>query len=108
MIKKFNKSIIVPVFYSCSGNIYQHNTPYTASKNDTYYELVKETFQGLTTCQAMMGHNYYAPVNIVIGAKLTVPMLYACLIENQTARGITSLLVYLVNYGGTIESIGSL
>ena len=29
-----NKSIIVPVFCSCSGNIYQHNTLYIAIKND--------------------------------------------------------------------------
>ncbi|TKY65381.1 LysM domain receptor kinase 4 [Spatholobus suberectus] len=101
-----NKSIIVPVFCSCSGNIYQHNTPYTAIKNDTYYELVKETFQGLTTCQAMMGQNYYAPINIPIGAELTVPMLCACPTENQTARGVTSLLVYLLNYGDTIKTIG--
>nr|KYP47615.1 Wall-associated receptor kinase-like 2 [Cajanus cajan] len=101
-----NKSIIVPVSCSCSGNIYQHNTPYTASKNDTYYKLVKETFQGLTTCQAMMGQNYYAARDIAIGAQLTVPMLCACPTENQTARGVTSLLVYLVNYGDTIKSIG--
>ncbi|KAK7394696.1 hypothetical protein VNO78_15231 [Psophocarpus tetragonolobus] len=101
-----NKSIIVPVFCSCNGNIYQHNTPYTAIKNDTYYELVKETFQGLTTCQAMMGQNYYAPINIAIGAELTVPMLCACPTENQTSRGVTSLLVYRVNYGDNIKSIG--
>jgi len=101
-----NKTIIVPVFCSCSGNIYQHNTPYTASKNDTYYQLVKETFQGLTTCQAMMGQNYYAATKIAIGAELTVPLLCACPTENQTARGVTSLMVYLVNYGDTVESIG--
>jgi len=100
-----NKTIIVPVFCSCSGNIYQHNTPYTASKNDTYFQLVKETFQGLTTCQALMGQNYYAATKIEIGAELRVPLLCACPTENQTARGITSLLVYLVNYGDTIKSI---
>ncbi|XP_047164470.1 wall-associated receptor kinase-like 2 [Vigna umbellata] len=101
-----NKTIIVPVFCSCSGNIYQHNTPYTASKNDTYYQLVTETFQGLTTCQSMMGQNYYAATKIAIGAELTVPLLCACPTVNQTAIGVTSLLVYLVNYGDTIESIG--
>ncbi|KAK7295155.1 hypothetical protein RJT34_18060 [Clitoria ternatea] len=101
-----NHSIIVPVFCSCSGNIYQHNTPYTAIKNDTYFELVKETFQGLTTCQAMMGQNYYPPVSIPIGAELTVPMLCACPTENQTEKGVTALLVYLVNYGDTVKSIG--
>src|ERR1044072_3035768 len=35
-----NKSVIVPVFCSCSGNIYQHSTLYTVVKNDTYYMLV--------------------------------------------------------------------
>ncbi|XP_020234767.1 wall-associated receptor kinase-like 2 [Cajanus cajan] len=101
-----NKSIIVPVFCSCSGNIYQHKTHYTVKKNDIYWALVKETFQGLTTCQAIMGQNYYAPVKIAIGADLTVPILCACPTENQTARGFTSLLVYLVNSGDTIKSIG--
>ncbi|KAJ1443531.1 Serine/threonine-protein kinase, active site [Sesbania bispinosa] len=101
-----NKSIIVPVFCSCSGNIYQHSTPYTVRKNDTYYELVKETYQGLTTCQALMGQNYYASANIAVGAELTVPMICACPSENQTARGVSSLLVYLVNYGDTVKSIG--
>ncbi|KAL2330214.1 hypothetical protein Fmac_017795 [Flemingia macrophylla] len=102
----YNKSIIVPVSCSCSGNIYQHNTPYTVRENDTYYLLVKEIFQGLTTCQAIMGQNYYAAVKIAIGAELTVPILCACPTKNQTARGVTSLLVYLVNYGDTIRSIG--
>ena len=53
-----------------------------------------------------MGQNYYASINIAIGAELTVPMLCACPTENQTARGVTSLLVHLVNYGDTIKSIG--
>lgn len=101
-----NKPIIVPVSCSCSGNIYQHNTFYTVRKNDTYFELVNTTYQGLTTCQALMGQNYYASVNITIGAELTVPVLCACPTSNQTARGVTSLLVYLVNYGDTVKSIG--
>ncbi|CAJ1821796.1 unnamed protein product [Sphenostylis stenocarpa] len=101
-----NKSVIVPVFCSCSGNIYQHNTPYTATKNDTYFKLVKETYQGLTTCQALMGQNYYASDDIRVGAELTVPVVCACPTENQTARGVTSLLVYSVNNGDTIKSIG--
>ncbi|KAK7394695.1 hypothetical protein VNO78_15230 [Psophocarpus tetragonolobus] len=101
-----NKSIIVPVFCSCSGNIYQHNTPYTATKNDTYFKLVTETYQGLTTCQALMGQNYYASDNIRIGAELTVPVVCTCPTENQTERGVTSLLIYSMNKGDTIKSIG--
>ncbi|CAJ1821837.1 unnamed protein product [Sphenostylis stenocarpa] len=101
-----NKWIIVPVFCSCSGNIYQYNTRYTVKENDTYWALVNETFQGLTTCQAIMGQNYYPPINIAIDAELKVPMLCACPTLNQTSRGFTSLLVYSVNSGDTVKSIG--
>ncbi|GAU49433.1 hypothetical protein TSUD_181800 [Trifolium subterraneum] len=101
-----NKSVIVPVLCSCAGNIYQHSTSYSVMQNDTYFELVKETYQGLTTCQAMMGQNYYAPIYIPVGAELTVPVLCACPTANLTARGVTSLLVHIVNYGDTVKSIG--
>ncbi|CAK8542470.1 unnamed protein product [Lathyrus sativus] len=100
-----NKTIIVPTLCSCSGNIYQHNTPYTVKKGDTYFQLVTETYQSLTTCQALMGQNYYASVNITIGAELTVPLLCACPTTKQMVKGITSLLVYTVNHGETVESI---
>ncbi|KAL9297000.1 hypothetical protein ACSQ67_022896 [Phaseolus vulgaris] len=81
-----------------------HNIP--SNKNDTYWALVKETFQGLTTCQAIMGQNYYPPTDIAIDAELKVPMLCACPTANQTAKGVTSLLVYSVISGDTIKSIG--
>lgn len=100
-----NKTIIVPTLCSCSGNIYQHNTPYTVKKGDTYFQLVNATYQSLTTCQALKGQNYYASVNIAIGAELTVPVLCACPTTKQMAKGITSLLVYTVDYGETVESI---
>ncbi|KAI5428498.1 wall-associated receptor kinase-like 2 [Lathyrus oleraceus] len=100
-----NKTIIVPTLCSCSGNIYQHNTPYTVKKADTYFQLVNATYQSLTTCQALKGQNYYASVNIAIGAELTVPVLCACPTTKQMAKGITSLLVYTVDYGETVESI---
>ncbi|MED6158495.1 hypothetical protein PIB30_033314 [Stylosanthes scabra] len=101
-----NTPIIVPVFCSCHGNIYSHYAPYTVKNNDTYYELVKTTYQGLTTCQALMGQNYYPPNGLPIGAELTVPVLCACPTENQTKTGVTSLLVDLINYGDTLKSIG--
>ncbi|XP_057435731.1 wall-associated receptor kinase-like 2 [Lotus japonicus] len=101
-----NKSVIVPVFCSCSGNIYQHSTPYTVVKNDTYYMLVKTTYQGLTTCQAMMGQNYYAAVSIAVGAELTVPVLCACPTSNLIAKGVSFLLVHMVRDGEMVNSIG--
>ncbi|QHO08804.1 hypothetical protein HN51_067393 [Arachis hypogaea] len=101
-----NRPIIVPVFCSCHGNIYSHDASYTVKNNDTYFELVKTTYQGLTTCQALMGQNYYPPNGLPIGAELTVPLLCACPTENQTSTGVTSLLVDLINYGDTLKSIG--
>ncbi|WJX77208.1 hypothetical protein P8452_60536 [Trifolium repens] len=101
-----NKTIIVPILCSCSGNIYQHDTPYTVKKDDTYFHLVNETYQSLTTCQALIGQNYYASEDIPIGAELTIPLLCACPTTEQTAKGITSLLVYTVNYHETVKSIG--
>ncbi|CAK8542471.1 unnamed protein product [Lathyrus sativus] len=100
-----NKTIIVPILCSCSGNIYQHNTPYTVKENDTYFQLVYATYQSLTTCQALKGQNYYTSLSIKIGDELTIPILCACPTTKQMAKGITSLLVYTVNYGETVESI---
>ncbi|KAG4377970.1 hypothetical protein GLYMA_18G239700v4 [Glycine max] len=53
-----------------------------------------------------MGQNYYASDGIRVGSELTVPVVCACPTENQTERGITSLLVYSVKNGDTIKSIG--
>ncbi|KAJ7973599.1 LysM receptor kinase [Quillaja saponaria] len=101
-----NKSIIVPISCSCSGNIYQHYTPYTVKKTDTYYLIVKDIYQSLATCQAVMGQNYYSSVNIPVGAELSIPVLCACPSGNQTVNGVTSLLVYMVKKGDTVKSIG--
>ncbi|CAL2269723.1 unnamed protein product [Prunus armeniaca] len=103
-----NKLIVVPVSCSCSGNIFQHYSPYTVIKNDTYFKTANDTYQGLTTCQAMIGQNYYDPENIPVGAVLTVPVRCACPSENQTADGITSLLTYIVAKNDTIASIGGM
>ncbi|XP_015875626.3 wall-associated receptor kinase-like 1 [Ziziphus jujuba] len=89
-----NKSILVPVSCTCSGNIYQHYAPYTVKKSDTYYRTATETYQGLTTCQAMISQNYYDPEEIPVGAELTVPVRCACPTENQTNSGVASLLTY--------------
>lgn len=103
-----NKLIVVPVSCSCSGNIFQHYSPYTVIKNDTYFKTANDTYQGLTTCQAMISQNYYDPENIPVGAVLTVPVRCACPSENQTADGITSLLTYIVAKNDTIASIGGM
>lgn len=100
--------ILVPVSCTCSGNIFQHFTPYTVKKSDTYFRTATETYQGLTTCQAMISQNYYDPEQIPVGAELMVPVRCACPTENQTARGVTSLLTYTINMNDVrgVNSIG--
>ncbi|KAM1052261.1 hypothetical protein ACFX13_034465 [Malus domestica] len=103
-----NRLVVVPVSCSCSGSIFQHFSPYTVTKGDTYYWTALDTFQGLTTCQSLIGQNYYDPEDIPVGAVLTVPMRCACPSENQTAEGITSLLTYIVAMNDTVTTIGEM
>lgn len=103
-----NKLIVVPIPCDCPGNIFQHFTIYTARNDTTYFITANDTFQGLTTCQALMGQNYYDPENIPVGTDLVVPVRCACPSENQTASGVISLLTYVANFGDTITSIGKM
>lgn len=102
-----NESILVPVSCTCSGNIYQHFAPYMVKKSDTYYKTATETYQGLTTCQAMISQNYYDPEDIPEGAVLMVPVRCACPTENQTDSGVASLLTYTADQDDVgVTSIG--
>ncbi|KAL5538561.1 hypothetical protein UlMin_044993 [Ulmus minor] len=103
-----NKSIIVLISCTCSGNIFEHFTSYTAIQNTTYYKTATETYQGLSTCQALIDQNYYNPEEIPVGASLVVPVRCACPSDNQTANGVTSLLTYTVREGDTDTSIGKM
>ncbi|CAN1827777.1 Wall-associated receptor kinase-like 1 [Linum perenne] len=101
------KWIIVPVSCSCSGSIYQHSTLYTVRTTDTYYSIANDTFQGLTTCQALAGQNYYAADSLEVGTELTVPLRCACPSRDQAANGVVSLLGYMITWGDTIPLIAA-
>ncbi|XP_050208404.1 putative wall-associated receptor kinase-like 16 [Mercurialis annua] len=102
-----DKVIIVPISCSCRGSIYQHNTPYTIKHvSETYFIIANNTYQGLTTCQALMGQNYYDPKNLQVGMELMIPLRCACPSRNQTGNGVMSLLMYMVTWGDSIPSIG--
>ncbi|PON45465.1 LysM receptor kinase [Parasponia andersonii] len=47
-----NELVMVPITCTCSGDIYQHLTPYAVKKYDTYFKIATNTYQNLTTCQA--------------------------------------------------------
>ncbi|KAH9711575.1 LysM domain receptor-like kinase 4 [Citrus sinensis] len=101
-----NRLVIVPVNCSCSGQYYQSNTTYTIQNGDTYLFIANNTFQGLSTCQALEDQNG-SPTNLIIGAGVTVPLRCACPTENQTDEGFPFLLSYLVAEGDTVSGISS-
>ncbi|XP_071734141.1 protein LYK5-like [Rutidosis leptorrhynchoides] len=102
-------AVIVPISNcSCSdgGNYYQHNTDYELKfTNETYFSLANNTFQGLTTCQALINQNPYNFRNLLVGDNITIPLRCACPTANQTAAGIKYLLSYLIETGDTIDYI---
>ncbi|XP_027362673.1 lysM domain receptor-like kinase 4 [Abrus precatorius] len=99
-----NKLVIVPVNCSCAGEYYQTNTSYVFHNSETYFLVANNTFEGLTTCQALQNQNDN-PANIYSGRKLAVPLRCACPTKNQTEKGIRYLLSYLVNWGDSVSLI---
>ena len=99
------KLTTVPITCLCSGTIYQYYAHYTAKKSETYFHIANDTYQGLTTCQALTGQNYYNSEDIPVGTELTVPVRCACPTENQTENGVISLLDYMVKRNDTVLSI---
>ncbi|WRX32710.1 LysM domain - like 10 [Theobroma cacao] len=103
-----DKIVVVPTTCSCWGSLFQHIAPYTIRPGDTYFTIANDTYQGLTTCKALDGQNYYGYENLMVGEQLTVPLRCACPSQNQTADGVAFLLTYLVTWGDTLSSIGEL
>ncbi|KAK7406631.1 hypothetical protein VNO78_08260 [Psophocarpus tetragonolobus] len=99
-----NKLVLVPVNCSCAGEYYQTNTSYVFQNSETYFLIANNTFEGLTTCQALENQNRN-PANIYPGRKLLVPLRCACPTKNQTDKGIKYLLSYLVNWGDSVSLI---
>ncbi|XP_041017675.1 protein LYK5 [Juglans microcarpa x Juglans regia] len=101
--------ILIPANCSCSGPYYQYNTSYQLSRRDeTYFSVANNTYQGLTTCQAMMAQNSYDSRNLTVGLNLKVPLRCACPTFNQTAAGIEYLLTYMVASGDSVSAISEL
>ncbi|VVA23143.1 PREDICTED: lysM domain receptor [Prunus dulcis] len=99
--------ILVPVDCSCSpSSYYQHNASYVLkSSGETYFRVANNTYQGLTTCQALMAQNPFPATNLTVGLTLQVPLRCACPTANQTAAGVKFLLSYLVASGDDPPSI---
>ncbi|KAK8693085.1 hypothetical protein V6N13_070682 [Hibiscus sabdariffa] len=104
-----NELVIVPVNCSCSGDHYQRNTSYTVQSGDGYLWIANNTFEALSTCQAIQNQQPgILSQNLQPGMRITVPLRCACPTRNQTDAGINYLLSYLVAEGDTVDSISGL
>ncbi|PKA52841.1 Protein LYK5 [Apostasia shenzhenica] len=101
--------IIVPVPCSCSGpnaQFYQHNASYTIKVNgETYLTVANDTYQGLSSCQALMDQNPIDSRHINVGDVIVVPLRCACPTLNQTRSGIKYLVSYLVTWEDDVPTI---
>ena len=99
---------IIPIDCSCLGQYYQHNSSHQVRPSDSYFSMANDTFQGLTTCQAMKRENPYTVETLSVGVKVRVPLRCACPTSNQTASGFKYLLAYITTSGDNISSIADL
>ncbi|XP_050286198.1 G-type lectin S-receptor-like serine/threonine-protein kinase CES101 isoform X2 [Quercus robur] len=98
--------IIIPVSCSCSGQYYQQNSYFTVqSASETYLTIANNTYQGLTTCQAMRRQNSNTDKTLRMGVNVNVPHRCACPTLSQTASGFKYLLTYVVLPGENISAI---
>ncbi|KAH1260388.1 LysM domain receptor-like kinase 4 [Glycine max] len=105
-----NKLVIVPINCSCSGNnnnqYYQFNTSYEVERGDSYFVIANNTFEGLSTCQALQDQNNIPEGDLMPGNELIVPLRCACPSKNQTEQGVKYLLSYLVASNDIVWLIG--
>ncbi|KAK3416081.1 hypothetical protein EUGRSUZ_H01648 [Eucalyptus grandis] len=81
--------IVVPVSCHCSGSIYQHQASYIVANSERYFTIANSTYQGLSSCRALLDQNYYVEADLVAGAHLLVPLRCACPSTNQTVDGVS-------------------
>uniref|UniRef100_A0A0E0LDN7 Protein kinase domain-containing protein n=1 Tax=Oryza punctata TaxID=4537 RepID=A0A0E0LDN7_ORYPU len=93
--------LLVPVPCACTAaGYYQHDAGYVIQFDDeTYFIMANDTYQGLTTCQALMAQNpAHDSLNLYPGIKLNVPLRCACPSPAQAAAGVKYLVTYLLGW----------
>lgn len=104
-----NQMVLVPVDCSCSGDYYQSNTSYIVPPGSSYLITANNTFQGLSTCQAIQAQNgNIPPTSLNAGITLSVPLRCACPTTNQSNAGVNYLLSYLVSSGQIVPVISEI
>ncbi|KAK6939515.1 Serine-threonine/tyrosine-protein kinase, catalytic domain [Dillenia turbinata] len=101
-----DKEVIVPVNCSCSGEYYQANSSFVIpSDADTYYTIANNTYEELSSCDALKRANPFGEYSLEAGLDLQVPLRCACPTKNQTANGTKYLLTYLVSWNDSTGKI---
>ncbi|KAE9449163.1 hypothetical protein C3L33_18932, partial [Rhododendron williamsianum] len=99
--------VVVPVKCSCSGGrYYQSNTHYVVQQDDTYFSIANNTFQGLSTCQALQAQNSAPATSLSIGT--SVPLRCACPTKNRSDNGVKYLLCYFVTRNRDVSDISTI
>ncbi|KAJ1278304.1 hypothetical protein BS78_04G070100 [Paspalum vaginatum] len=103
--------VLAPVRCGCTpGGFFQYNSSYviTSQGQETYFIIANITYQGLTTCQALIAQNpLHNSRGLVKGDNLTVPLRCACPSPAQAAAGVRYLLSYLIMWGDSVSSIAA-
>ncbi|EAY84835.1 hypothetical protein OsI_06201 [Oryza sativa Indica Group] len=106
-----DRLVLAPVPCGCSpGGYYQHNASHTIRDTgvETYFIIANLTYQGLSTCQALIAQNpLHDSRGLVAGDNLTVPLRCACPSPPQAAAGVKHMVTYLVTWGDTVSAIAA-
>ncbi|XP_062181893.1 lysM domain receptor-like kinase 4 [Phragmites australis] len=105
--------VLVPTTCSCTatsgGRFYQRNVTYVARSDDTLFIISNNTFQGLSTCQAVQaqGLGGAPPTSLLAGQPLAVPLRCACPSAAQAAAGVRFLVSYLVGEFDDLSAVAA-
>ncbi|XP_062198215.1 lysM domain receptor-like kinase 4 [Phragmites australis] len=105
--------VLVPATCSCTataeGRFYQRNATYVARSGDTLFIIANNTFQGLSTCQAVQAQGLGgAPAtSLLAGQALAVPLRCACPSAAQAAAGARFLVSYLVEEFDDLSAVAA-
>ncbi|KAF8028736.1 hypothetical protein BT93_E1402 [Corymbia citriodora subsp. variegata] len=102
-----DQMVIVPITCSCSGQYYQENASYVVQSNDNYLYIANNTYQALSTCQALQNVNNISATDLSVGETIIVPVRCACPKKNQSDAGINYLLTYPTVTGDNTSEISA-
>lgn len=105
--------VLVPATCACTatpgGRFYQRNATYVAVAGDTLLIIANNTFQGLTSCQALEAQALRGapPQSLDVGQSLPVPLRCACPSAAQAAAGARYLVSYLVDVFDDLTTVAA-